>query len=88
MMSSERFLDLRNRERFDYPVALVGWMNHIDFLHPPYIQLGDILLMDAPINRSILGDLKAVSDTLVFDFIIDGLFLSRSNDYYQRPKQQ
>ena len=59
---------------FDYPMALVGWMDHVHSLYPTYDNLGDILLMQSPINKTILSDIKSVSDTIVFDFLVDGLF--------------
>ena len=60
---------------FEYPMALVGWMENIRSLVPTYDNLGDILVMAAPVNHSIISDLKSVSDTIVFDFLIDGLLL-------------
>jgi hypothetical protein len=65
---------LRNAPTFQLPVALVGWLEHVHSAVPPWEGVGQVLVMGAnKTEKSHIVDLIVVSDTIVFDFLVDGM---------------
>ena len=59
------------------PLALIGWLDHIHGAVPDWEEVGKILVMGADIvNTTSIKSLTEVSDTIVFDFLVDGLYLT------------
>lgn len=67
-------LQMRNEPTFNIPVALIAWTDGVHSAIPDYDTLGEVLLMgkEVPWHNSVtIEDLKAVSDCILFDFLID-----------------
>ena len=67
---------MRNEPTFDIPVALIAWTDGVHSAIPDYDTLGEVLLMGKAVpwgNSVTVEDLKAVSDCILFDFLIDGV---------------
>ena len=84
--SSVRSLRYRNAPTFEYPVALVAWLDHVKSASPDWDTIGKVLVQAAEIDKENIENLRSTSDTIVFDFLIDGRFTfirNRNSDYFK-----
>ena len=77
----------RNAETYDVPVALVPWVDELEHYDPRWTNYGRVLTAEQRIPRHWsrgngtepedhhLPMLRLLSDTILFDYLVDGMFL-------------
>ena len=72
---SARSLRYRNSDTFEYPMVLIAWLDNVKGNTPDWETIGKVLVMQSnDINHNNTLQLKSTSDTILFDFLIDGIY--------------
>ena len=57
-------------------MALVAWLDNVKSASPDWETIGKVLVMGSDFYEpDVLRILRATSDTIIFDFLIDGKFI-------------
>ena len=71
--SSVRSLRYRNAPTFEYPMALISWLENVHAAPPDWQTIGKVLVRpDRKAKKELTTVLRSTSDTIIFDFLIDG----------------